>query len=141
MPAGEGDDLSRLFKLPPAELASLIAALLVQVAGTSEERGTLTRFQARSLHCLPPLQSYLCRLAKFLPARRDSLFLMLVYMRRLACANSVLEIGFVSMNKEGKKRHSRPRVNKWTVHRLVLASLMVASKVCVLLSRAGMHTD
>lgn len=139
----------QLFMQSPEDLSNVIAQVLNKIisqpsTGSGEAiKGPLTRFHAKELPNLSGgVTSYLHRCQKFLPARKDALFLSLLYIRRIASDPACLELArkakeggttFISLAspRQGtKKKHERPIVNGWTLHRLLLACLLIASKVC-----------
>lgn len=109
--------------LPSETLVVIISGILNDISDLSTSRGVSTRFHSREL--LPiSIQDYLGRIVKWLPASDDALLLMLLYLRRVA-----LQLGSPLPPRYKPSRHARPVINHWTVHRLVLISLSLASKV------------
>lgn len=118
--------LSLVCDLPTGTLVQLISGILEDTANlcSRDVRGTSTRFHSTQL--LPiSVQDYLDRCVKWLPVQKDALLLVLVYLRRVASQQSW------PMHPKYLKhrRHTRPIFNRWTIHRLLLAALSIASKV------------
>ena len=147
-------DCARLFALPVEQIVILVSTTLQSMVDLStstsgDSRGELTRFHAKLPLPDVDICSYLRRLSKYLPASKDALFLSLLYIRRLAEAvpssssadplsqprnrSSLLrdaeEFRSLPSPERSKRQHKRPVVNRWTIHRLILGSVLVSSKV------------
>lgn len=121
--------LEAVCQLPSDTLALLLSSVLERLCSLSaDSRGTSTRFHSRELNATP-VSDYCRRLAQWLPATNDTLLLSLVYARRL-----VWSIDAPLPASLKPSRHPRPVVNQWTIHRVILSLLSLASKVCALVS-------
>ncbi|KAM0753180.1 hypothetical protein T439DRAFT_323814 [Meredithblackwellia eburnea MCA 4105] len=137
--------MSRLLALPAPLLTTLVASLVDAAVDANDllsTKGTITRFHAKER---PPLKidAYLDRLITYTPYPRDALLLSLLYIDRISRippTPSIPEGGettplFPSITRPPitgppfvRGQPPPPLLNSFTVHRLLAASLLCASR-------------
>ncbi|SCZ89898.1 BZ3500_MvSof-1268-A1-R1_Chr1-3g01647 [Microbotryum saponariae] len=150
--AGPTPWTDRLLTLPPDVLTCCVERLFTHAVEANEAlrsscKGTITRFHAKE----PPnlaLQGYLSRLIVYMPCPRDAILLTVLYLDRIsrlrppAPYHEVTSVPLLptveptraevssSTEQEHKESESlaHPLINTFTIHRLVLAALLVACK-------------
>ncbi|BGP12475.1 hypothetical protein JCM10213v2_000392 [Rhodosporidiobolus nylandii] len=127
---------NRLAALPIDVLDSLFAECLSRTVEHNDRlpsRGQITRFHSKQP---PPLAigQYLPRLTKFTPFPRDALLLAIVYLNRISHLpykgepNASAPIPPSPTISSVERPRAIPILNSYTLHRLVLAVLLVATK-------------
>ncbi|KDE08558.1 hypothetical protein MVLG_01335 [Microbotryum lychnidis-dioicae p1A1 Lamole] len=146
--AGPTPWTDRLLTLPGEVLTCCVERLLTHAVEANEAlrpscKGTITRFHAKEPPSLA-LQDYLSRLIVYMPCPRDAILLTVLYLDRISRLRPpapyhevtsvpllpTVEVGQASKEESHEESESlaHPLINTFTIHRLVLAALLVACK-------------
>ncbi|ORY90061.1 cyclin-domain-containing protein [Leucosporidium creatinivorum] len=133
--------LERVVALPAETLNSVVALLLETAVSANDKlstKGVITRWHAKVPPPIPAGQ-YLSRLTQFTPFPRDAVLLSLLYLDRISRIPIVASppispapllphFARAEIPTPSNPKKPTPILNSFTLHRLVMSTMLVASK-------------